>query len=321
MQGGFPALFLALAISLPAGLLERCSTGGGAIALGVLARDRVALTATASEIVTELPLAEGSAVRKGDVLVRLDDRMRRSDLQLARAELAGATANLEKLKAGPREEEMAIARARVAGARAALREAQTTYDRNRVLVDNNTRSQASLESDLARRDSASAELDSAGQYLRELENGARPEDLRIGQANVASALAHVTAAQIRLDDLAIVASRDGVLDSLPWNLGERVTAGSPVAVLLTGDVPFARVYVPEPYRVRIKVGDTLIVHVDGIPEAFAGRVRWIGSEPAFTPYYALNQEDRSRLMYLAEIDLPKAAAELPVGIPVQVDMP
>lgn len=320
MQGAIPALFLVLAISLPAGLLERC-TGGGNIALGVLARDRVALTATAAEIVIELPLAEGSSVRKGDVLVRLDDRSRRSDLQLARADLAGATANLEKLRAGAREEEVAIARARVAGARAALIEAQTSYDRNRVLVDNNTRSQASLDSDVARRDSASAEVDSAEAYLRELENGARPEDIRIAQAAVATALAHVGAAQLRLDDLAIVASRDGVLDSLPWNLGERVSVGSPVAVLLAGEVPFARVYVPEPFRVRISVGDTLSVHVDGIDHGFAGRVRWISSEPAFTPYYALNQEDRSRLMYLAEIDLPATAADLAVGIPVQVDMP
>ena len=97
--------------------------------------------------------------------------------------------------------------------------------------------------------------------------------------------------------------------------------GSPVAVLVTGEVPFARVYVPEPARVNVRVGDSLTVHVDGIDSPFEGRVRWISTDPAFSPYYALNQEDRSRLMYLAEIDLPKAAADLAVGIPVQVDMP
>lgn len=321
MQTGLSALVLALVVGLPAIALDRCRFDRQDVALGVLARERVALTATASEIVTQLPLPEGSPVRRGDVLVRLDDRIRRADLRLAEAELASAQASLEKLEAGPRAEEVAIAQARVDGAEAALREAQSAYDRNRQLVQSNTRSQASLDSDLARRDAVAAELRGAEHYLRELENGARPEDIRIAKAAVMSALAHVNAAQHRLDDLAIVASRDGVLDSLPWNLGERVTAGSPVAVLLTGEVPFARVYVPEPYRVKIAVGDRLSVHVDGIAAPFAGRVRWIGSDPAFTPYYALNQEDRSRLMYLAEIDLPATAADLPVGIPVQVDMP
>ena len=102
-------------------------------------------------------------------------------------------------------------------------------------------------------------------------------------------------------ELSVIATRDGVLDSLPWNLGERVTAGSPVAVLLAGKAPYARVYVPEPYRVKINKGDTLKVRVDGLDQTFDGSVRWISSDPAFTPYYALNASDRARLMYLAEI--------------------
>jgi HlyD family secretion protein len=48
-------------------------------------------------------------------------------------------------------------------------------------------------------------------------------------------------------------------------------------------------------------------------------VRYISAEATFTPYYALTQKDRSRLSYLAEIDVDDPrAAELPVGIPVQV---
>lgn len=320
MQGAVPALVLSLAIGLP-GFLDSCTPDRADVALGVLARERVSLTATASEIITEIPFREGSPVRKGDVLVRLDDRIQRADLALARADLASAQASLEKLKAGAREEEIAIAEARVAGARAALKDAEAAYERDRALVETNARSQASLDRGLARRDSARAELKSAEEYLRELRNGARPEEIRIAQAAVASALARVNVAQLRLDDQSIRASRDGILDSLPWNLGERVTLGSPVAVLLTGEVPFARVYVPEPYRVQIAPGDELTVHVDGLPETFTGTVRWISADPAFTPYYALNQEDRSRLMYLAEIDLPDTTAGLPVGVPVQVDMP
>jgi HlyD family secretion protein len=91
--------------------------------------------------------------------------------------------------------------------------------------------------------------------------------------------------------------------------------------VLAGKAPFARVYVPEPYRVNIHIGDELAVYVDGLTDPIIGSVSWIASEPAFTPYYALNQEDRANLMYLAEVQLPNSAAQLPMGVPAQVKMP
>lgn len=45
--------------------------------------------------------------------------------------------------------------------------------------------------------------------------------------------------------------------------------------------------------------------------ATANEVRWISSEPAFTPFYALNQEERARLMYLAEAQRPKIRSVKP----------
>ena len=79
--------------------------------------------------------------------------------------------------------------------------------------------------------------------------------------------------------------------------------------------------VPEPARVRITQGDLISVRIDGIDTPVEGHVRWISNEPAFTPYYALNQTERSRLMYLAEIELPQSAANFSVGVPVQAIIP
>jgi HlyD family secretion protein len=67
--------------------------------------------------------------------------------------------------------------------------------------------------------------------------------------------------------------------------------------------------------------DTLTVRVDGLKQSMQGTVRWISSEPAFTPYYALNQGERSRLMYLAEVQLPDSYATLPNGVGAQVELP
>ncbi len=311
---------LILAAILPA-VLDRCSASDTSVALGVLARDRVALTATASEIIVDLPVAEGSIVMAGDTLVQLDPTLQTARLSLAQAELEKAKATLLKLQVGPREEEIAIAQAKVAGATARLADAEAIYERNARLVENSVVTEAQVANDLALRDSARAELVGAQETLKELQNGTRPEDLAVAEANVRAAEASVDAEQTVLEDLTVVATRDGVLDSLPWNLGERVTTGSPVAVLVTGQTPYARVYVPEPHRVNLKPGDTLEVNVDGLDDPLDGVVRWISDDASFTPYYGLNQDDRARLVYLAEIDLPTASPDLPAGVPVQVPMP
>lgn len=309
-----------LALALPLAM-QSCDGTSANVALGVLMRERVVLTATANEIITELPVNEGNAVGAGTVLVQLEDNLQRANLAVAEALLEEAEADLSRMRTGAREEEVAIAQAHVEGARAVYDEAQATFERNRRLLETGALTAARLDQDLARRNSARADLTSAEQALAELRSGARPEDIRIAEAKVRAAEAKVSAERTRLEDLTIRASRDGVLDSLPWNLGERVPLGSPVAILLAGDRPYARIYVPEPLRVRLNVGDPVTIVLDGTSESYEGRLRWISQEPAFTPYYALNQEQRSRLVFLAEVELPETARSLPVGVPVSALLP
>ncbi len=302
-------------------LLSACDNNSPSIALGTLERDRIAHTATINEVVVSLPVTQGSKVKKGTLLVQLDDTQQKALVSKAKAEVVQAEANLEKLRNGAREEEIAIANAIVAGAKATLVENQANYIRSLDLIKHTAISEASLDKALASRDASVANLQSTQAQLRELTNGTREEDLRMAEAHLESVIATLASEKKKLADLTVLSTRDGILDNLPWNLGERVTTGSPLAIVLAGKAPFARIYVPEPYRVRIKVGDKLVVHVDGLEKPLTGYLRWIATEPAFTPYYALNQEERSRLMYLAEVQLPDSEAHLPNGIPSQVELP
>lgn len=309
-------IFLVLLMSLNA-----CNESVKNVALGTLERDRIAHTATVNEVIVDLPAKQGSLVKKGQILVRLDNHWQRAQLAKAQADVQKAEANLDKLRNGARIEEVAAARANVSGAKATLQESQTNYERTLKLVTEKMASKATLDHSLAKRDASSAHLQSAIESLRQLTNGTRPEDLAIGEANLHAAQAILSRENKKLADLTITATRSGRLDSLPWNLGERVTSGSPLAIIVAGKAPYARVYIPEPYRVKINTGDKLSVYVDGIKDAIIGTVRWIATDPAFTPYYALNQEERARLMYLAEIQLPDSASNLPNGVPAQVALP
>ena len=302
-------------------LLAACENRPQNIALGTLERDRIAHTATINEVVVALPVVPGSEVKKGELLVQLDDTLQKALVSKAEAEVAQAEASLEKLRNGARVEEVAAAQANVAQAKATLVENEATYVRAINLIKEKVISQSAFDQALAARDAGRAALQNAQEQLRILTNGTREEDLRAGEAYLAAANAVLASEKKKLADLTILSTRDGILDNLPWNLGERVTTGSPVAIVLAGKAPFARIYVPEPYRVKVRVGEQLVVHVDGLDKTLIGKLRWISTEAAFTPYYALNQEERSRLMYLAEVQLPDSEASLPNGVPAQVELP
>lgn len=301
-------------------LLGSCGNDNKNQALGTLERDRIVLKATAAEIIIAEPIREGTFVKKDDLLVQLDDTQARTLVKKADASLMIAKATQAKLRNGARAEDIAAAHAQLERADTQLVQAAATFNRTSTLMQKKLIGQADLDAARAARDAASADVHRAQQNLLLLTNGTRIEDLQQADAQVAEAEAALHLEEYKLNQLSIVATRDGFLDRLPKYTGERTALGDPVALLLAGTAPYARVYILEPARAKLHIGQTLKVHVDGYEKPFDGKLRWISQDPAFTPYYGLNSRDRALLMYLAEIDLPESAKDLPSDLPTQVDL-
>ena len=302
-------------------VITACSVSNEGVALGTLERERVIHPATTNEILIDLPVSAGQLVEKGQVIAKFDAELQQAIVAKAQAQLAQATAFLEKTLNGARPEEVAAASAKVAAANAAYTQSEANFRRAKTLVKDKLASQETLDSATAARDETFANLESAKQNLNELTHGSRVEDINSAKAQVQAAEAELKVQQKYLSDLTIKAMRAGRVDNLPWHVGERVTKGSPVVIVQANSAPYARVYIPEPYRAKLNQGMTLTVRVDGIDKDIQGELTWIASEPAFTPFYALNQEERARLMYLAEVTLPTSENNLPTGVPAQVIMP
>ncbi|WP_252179293.1 HlyD family efflux transporter periplasmic adaptor subunit [Endozoicomonas sp. 4G] len=302
-------------------LLSGCFSADTHQALGTLERDRIALTATASELITDILITEGNPVKTGQLILKLDDRKQQAAVAVALAETERARAYLSEIVNGARIEDIAAARANVRQIEARLVDANKTFQRNKVLLERKLISPAKLDQARADRDALEAETAKAREKLLSLLNGNRPETIEQAEAAMKKALASQFLEQRKLEDLSIYATRDSWLDSLPRHQGERVSAGSTLAVLLADAAPYARIYIPEPHKVAVHVGDHVTVHVDGVKEAIPGKIRWLSMDPAFTPHYALNEKERSRLVYMAEVQLPETASDLPSGVPVQVDLP
>ena len=308
----------AAAVIALAGLLGGCAEDTPQ-ALGTLEYDRITLPAPAAERIVGIDVHEGQRVEAGDVLLTLERTRTAAQADAAQAEVQRQREALGELEAGARSERIAQARASVAVAQASARDADAALARLRPLAARRLVAAIDLDRAIAAAGSANAQVRVAQAALDELRNGSRREDIAQGQAAVRVAEAQAVAQSATLDKLVVRAPRAGRIDALPYRLGDQAPVGAPLAILLAGDAPYARIYVPEPLRANVEVGSRVQVFVDGRDGALAGSVRMIRSEPSFTPYYALIGEDAARLNYLAEVALGKDAAQLPAGLPVRVE--
>jgi len=313
MNSSRRAAVAALALALVA-----CSDGSDAL-LGTLERDRVELVAEAQETILEVAIREGDAVKSGQLLLRLDPASAAARLEQARGNALAAERRHAELVAGARREQVAEARAVVTGATARAETESREFDRIEKVVAQKLLPASSLDRQRALRDSAVADERAARDRLAELVNGTRVEVVEQAAASLAAAQAQVVELELSVERHTVRAPRDGVVDALPYELGERPPRGAPVVVLLAAGAPYARVFIPQPRRAAVGAGTRATVRIDGADRDWTAEVRFVSSEAAFTPYYALNARDRGRLAFLAEVVLTEDDAQtLPTGLPVEV---
>jgi HlyD family secretion protein len=288
--------------------------------VGQLASDRIELSPETNEPIVAIRVAEGDDVTRGQVLIEQDSRRAAARLAEAEAALAQSQARQAELTRGPRSEQIEAARASVEGATRDLEFRRSELDRVREVRKRGLAAPDALDRAAAEFDTASANLKLRRAQLEELLTGTTVEELAQAEQAAKQAEARRDAAKISLERHTLRSPVDGVADVRLFEIGERPTPGQPVMVILGGPQVYARVFVPERARVHVAAGTAARIHVDGLDTPLEGRVRWVSSEAAFTPYYALTERDRGRLSYVAKIDITDAGERLPDGVPVEVEL-
>jgi HlyD family secretion protein len=288
--------------------------------VGELASDRLEIVAEVNEPILEILVAEGETVTAGQLILRQDDSRARARLAEADSAVRQAQARLDELVRGPRQEQIAQARANLDGATRDLAFRQTEYKRAHDLHEKGLASPESRDRARAQLDAAEANLDLRRAQLQELLAGTTVEELAQAEQALLQSAARRDNAMIDVERHQLYAPADGLFDSRLFEPGERPGVGQPVAIVLGGEQPYARIYVPERLRVRVSPGLDAEIHIDGLAAPVPGRVRWVASEAAFTPYFALTERDRGRLTFHAKVDITEDRERLPDGVPVEVEL-
>jgi HlyD family secretion protein len=205
----------------------------------------VKLSSEVSGEIIELPVVEGQAVEKGDLLVRVNPDIYQSNVNRAQAGLETSRANYSQ-------------------AQASLKQAEANYNRNKSLFEKGVISKAEWDRIVSEYEVAQANKESA--YY-----------------NMQSTAATVKEATDNLGRTNIYAPMSGTISKLDAELGERVVgtqqmAGTEILRVANLTNMEVEVDVNENDIVKVQVGDSTIVEVDAyLGKEFSGIVTEISN--------------------------------------------
>jgi HlyD family secretion protein len=213
--------------------------------------------------VKKLMVREGDHVKKGQLLVQLNDAKARSQAAQARAQILAADADFSGIQSGGNREEVLTLESQIVKARTACDTAQRNVDALRRLQQQNAASPGEVKNAEDQLQRANADLNL---LLEKKKNRYSPPEITRVDAQKSEAQAAYVAAEDVLSQLNIRAPFNGVVYSLPVVQGAYLSPGD--LVLQEADLSKVRVraFVDEPDVGRLAPGDKIDVTWDAMPE-------------------------------------------------------
>jgi RND family efflux transporter MFP subunit len=214
----------------------------------------------------------GSSVRRGQMIVKLDDADFRIRVQQAQAQLDAAKAtvrqNEAKIGLRPGQKFNPESVPEVAAARLALELADKNLRRYEKLVETGDISRAVYDQQKSQRDQLAEQyqalIHQAQQNYATVANS---------QAAVDAAATQLALAKRNLGYTVVVSPMAGYVSERPADVGEYVSPQQKVATIVNMNPLRVRMDVPEQAIPQIRVGESVSVSVSGYPDrSFAGHV-------------------------------------------------
>jgi HlyD family secretion protein len=274
--------------------------------------------------IMELPVQEGQYVKQGDLLARLDDDDYRQQVSVDEATVGMRKAELELSVAGSRVQEIQVAKQTLIDARADLELKRAEFRRRQELLAEQGVSDEDIDRAASQLKRAQATYERAKQTYDQVVEGTRKEEVAVRRANLGSAREALQMSRLKLNYTVLSAPVSGVVLVRQAELGEVVSAGTPVVTIADVDHLWMRGYLNETDLGRVKWGQSATIHTDTFSDKiYQGRVSFISSQAEFTPKSVETHKERVTLVYRIKIDLDNPNHELKPGMPAEavIDAP
>ncbi len=280
----------------------------------------VSLAFRGSDRVGALLVEEGDAVKKGQVLARLDTRELSLSIAKTRADVRAQESVVEMMHNGTREEEIRKAEETLNAARASSDYAQGVMVRRQQIYDEvEGVSRQELDNAISQAASAAAQTAAAEQAYAEAIAGPRAEEVAQAEARLESLRQELARQEYLMTETELVAPSDGVIRSRLLEVGDMASPQLAVFKLSLNDKKWVRAYIRETDLGKVHEGQKAQVVIDSFPnDPIEGQVGYISGTAEFTPKTVQTDELRTSLLYEIRVYVTDDANRLRLGMPATV---
>jgi HlyD family secretion protein len=258
---------------------------------------------------------EGDRVNAGDTIAVVDD----TDLRLQTAQLRAAVdvsqAQYDLARNGSRPEDIAQSDESVRQAKANLDNAEDDQRRYAELLKVGSISQKDYENIRTRYEVALRQYKAAQIGSQKLRRGTREEDIAAARARVEQARAQLAATEKKIADCTVLAPVAGVVTRKGAEEGEFVNVGTGIVTISQTETVKLKIYIAEDELGKVKLGQKADLVIDTFKDKhYIGQVTYISPTAEFTPKNVQTKDDRVKLVFEVQIEVPNRNGELKSGL-------
>jgi HlyD family secretion protein len=248
-------------------------------------------------VVTRIYVSIGQEVKKGDLLLELDNRVASADIAVRKTALASAEAQLRKLILQPRPEEVPVSQAQVNAAEANVRQTQDQMERDRKLAGTGALSEQDRVAHEQANVNAKSLLEYAKANLALIKAGAWEADKMIASAAVEQAKAQVSQAETMLHILQIQAQVSGTILQINVRQGEYISTIGGQSLIQMGNLNplHVRVNIDEEDLPRLLLNSPARAKIRGSYQQEELELKFVRLEPTIVPKTSLTGTNIERV--------------------------
>ncbi|MBC7783261.1 MAG: efflux RND transporter periplasmic adaptor subunit [Burkholderiales bacterium] len=285
--------------------------------------ENIAISSVVPGVVESVHAQVGDHVKKGQKLFSVEAGDLQAQLSVRQAQVAAAEERLAALKASPRPEDVPPAEAKVAEGRAILSDRMEQLNRLDTLRGSGAVGQDESQRAAWAVEVAKAQLTGAEAALAKIKAGTWAPDIKVAEADVASARAQVDALKIEWNRRTVVAPSDGKILQVRVRAGEFAAAGvmqTPLMVLGQTATLHVRVDIDENDAWRLKPGSVASASLRG-NSALKTNLSFVRVEPYVIPKRSLTGESTERVdTRVLQVIYKVEAATFPIYVGQQMDV-
>jgi HlyD family secretion protein len=223
----------------------------------------------------------GTRVKRGQLLVELENRDLSAAAESSQGDLEQAEANYATTVGSSLPQQIQKAELDAVAAK-------SNYDAQQKVFEN--RKELFQQGAIPRKDMDSAEVaflqarsqnEQAQKQLADLQRVGKEQTLKSAQGSRLSAEGHLRGAQALLSYSRITSPIDGVVTDRPLYEGDVATANQPILTVMNTSRLIAKAHVPQSEAAVLKVGNPAELKIPGLDEPIKGRVSLVS--PALDP--------------------------------------